>query len=114
MHIQKLKMRGKRVIVSLPFPIFDKSIPDLQARNAVLQRFGLVEVATEITLPSVRDQLASVAESMGAEIFDPRKSLCRNRDCITEVDGVSIYKDHSHIAASQIGILEDDLERALR
>jgi peptidoglycan/LPS O-acetylase OafA/YrhL len=113
-HIQELKMRGKRVIVSLPFPIFDKSIPDLQARNAALQRFGLVGVATEITSPSVRDQLASVAESTGAEIFDPRNTLCRNRDCITEVDGVSIYKDRSHIAASQIGILRDDLEKALR
>jgi hypothetical protein len=62
----------------------------------------------------VRDQLASVAESMGAKIFDPRKSLCRDRDCITELAGVSIYKDHSHIAASQIGILEDEMERTLR
>lgn len=113
-HIQELKMRGKRVIVSLPFPIFDKSIPDLEVRNAVLQRFGFAGVAAETSSPIARDRLASVAQSMGAEIFDPRGSLCRNRDCITEVDGVSIYKDRSHIAASQIGILEDGMEKALR
>jgi hypothetical protein len=107
-------MGGKRVIVSLPFPLFDKSIPDLLVRNAALQKFGLVGVATDITLPSVRDRLASVVESAGAETFDPRKSLCPHGDCITEVDGVSIYKDYSHIAASQIGILEDNMEKTLR
>jgi hypothetical protein len=51
---------------------------------------------------------------MGANIFDPRKSLCPNQNCITEVDGVSIYRDGSHLAASQIGILEGDMEQMLR
>jgi peptidoglycan/LPS O-acetylase OafA/YrhL len=113
-HIQMLRARGKRVIVSLPFPFFDKSIPDLEIRNAVFRRFGLAGVATEGTLPSFRDQLASVAERMGADTFDPRKSLCPDQKCITSVDGVSIYKDESHIAASQIGILEGNMERVLR
>jgi peptidoglycan/LPS O-acetylase OafA/YrhL len=113
-HIHELKLRGKRVILSLPFPLFDKSIPDLEIRNAVLRRFGLAGVATEISLPGVRDQLAAVAESMDAEVFDPRKSLCPNRNCITEVDGISIYKDDNHITASQIGILEGNMEQILR
>jgi peptidoglycan/LPS O-acetylase OafA/YrhL len=113
-HIQKLKMRGKRVIVSLPFPMFGKSIPDLQARNAVLNRFGLAGVPTEITLPGLRDQVAAVAHSTGAGIFDPRASLCPNEKCLTEVNGVSIYKDNIHIAASQIGILQDNMKQVLR
>jgi hypothetical protein len=113
-RIHELKNRGKRVIVSLPFPLYDKSIPDLQVRNAVLGRFGLAGVATEISLPGVRDRVASVAERLGAEVFDPRKSLCPNRNCITEEDGVSIYKDNNHIAASKIGILEGDLKQILR
>jgi len=113
-HIQKLRARGKRVIVSLPFPFFDKSIPDLEIRNAVFRRFGLAGVATEGTLPSFRDQLASVAERMGADTFDPRKSLCPDQNCITEVGGVSIHKDESHIAASQVGILEGNLQQVLR
>ena len=109
-HIKSLKSCGKRVIVSLPFPMFDKSIPDLEIRNAVFSRFGLGGVAKDITLPSFRNQLASVARNAGAEIFDPRESLCHNRECITQVDGVSIYKDDNHIAASQIGILEDNFK----
>ena len=48
------------------------------------------------------------------DIFDPRKSLCPNQNCITALGGVSIYRDASHIAASQIGILEGDMEQVLR
>jgi peptidoglycan/LPS O-acetylase OafA/YrhL len=113
-HIHRLRERGKRVIVTLPFPFFDKSIPDLQIRNAVFGRFGLEGAATEMTLPSFRGQVASVAAAAGADIFDPRKSLCPDQHCITEVDGVSIYKDDNHIAASQTGILQSDLARSLR
>lgn len=113
-HIQELRMRGKRVIVSLPFPMYDKSIPDLEIRNALFAKFGLAGVATDITLPGVRDDVASVAKSKGADIFDPRESLCDKQNCITQLNGVSIYKDDNHIAASQIAILEDNLKRVLR
>lgn len=113
-HICKLKGLGKRVIISLPFPMFDKSIPALQIRNAVLGKFGLEGVARDITLPSLREKVAELASRTGAEVFDPRESLCPNGGCITELDGVSIYKDDNHIAASQIGILEDSLRRVLR
>jgi peptidoglycan/LPS O-acetylase OafA/YrhL len=113
-HIQQFEMRGKRVIVSLPFPIYDKSIPDLEIRNAIFGRFGLTGVATDITLPGLRDQVASAAISAGADIFDPRASLCPNDNCITQSNGVSIYKDSNHIAASQVGILEDNLKQVLQ
>ena len=113
-HVQQLKARGKRVIVSLPFPLYSKSIPELEVRNAVLQRFGSVETATEVSLPSARSALATLATNLGAEVFDPRKSLCSESGCVTELNGVSIYKDHSHIAASQIGILRENMEATLR
>ena len=112
-HIKSLKSRGKRVIVSLPFPMFDKSIPDLEIRNAVFSRFGLGGVAKDITLPSFRGQVASAARRAGAEIFDPRESLCHNQECITQVDGISIYKDDNHIAAGQIDILENNFKAVL-
>lgn len=113
-HIRELKTRGKRVIVSLPFPVFDKSIPDLEIRNALFGRFGLSGVATELSFGSLREQVASVAKEAGAGVFDPRKSLCPDQRCITQVDGVSIYKDYSHIAASQVGILAGDMAQVLR
>ena len=87
-RIFKLKTRGKRVIVSLPFPLYDKSIPDLEAHNAVFGRLGFTRAAMELTAPSVLDQVASVAKSIGADIFDPRRSLCPHQSCITELGGV--------------------------
>lgn len=112
-QIHTLQSSGKRVIVALPFPMFNKSIPDLEVRNAVFGRFGLGGTAQDITLPEFRDQLVFLAKSAGAEIFDPRKSLCYQGSCITQLNGVSIYKDDNHIAASQIGILEDNFKRVL-
>lgn len=113
-HVTSLKECGKRVIVSLPFPMYDKSIPDVEIRDAIFGRFGLHWTASDITLPSFRADIAAVAQRTGARIFDPRKSLCRDDGCVTEIDGVSIYKDDNHIAASQIGILEPELEAVLR
>jgi hypothetical protein len=112
--IKTLRAHGKRVIVSLPFPMYDKSIPDVEMHNAMLSRFGLGQTVTDITLPSLHNRLAAVARSAGADLFDPRESLCSARSCVFQSEGVSIYKDDNHIAASQIGILEDTLKRALQ
>jgi peptidoglycan/LPS O-acetylase OafA/YrhL len=112
-HIQRLKQHGKRVVVSLPFPMYDKSIPDLEIRNAVFGRFGLAGVAKDDTSPEFRSEILTVAERGGADTFDPRESLCNKLGCITQVRGISIYKDDHHIAASQIGILEENLKQVL-
>lgn len=113
-HIRRLKMRGKRVIVSLPFPMYDKSIPHLEVRNAVFSKLGLSGVAKDVTVPIVREQILSAAEGAGADLFDPRASLCDEHGCITEIDGISIYKDDNHIAESQIGLLEENLKEVLQ
>jgi hypothetical protein len=110
--IQALRKKGKNVIISLPFPVFNKSIPDLQIRNAVFGRFGVTANAVELTLPSVREDIATLAQNTGAEIFDPRTSLCRP-NCVTELNGLSIYLDQEHLVASQVGILEDNLRQTL-
>jgi hypothetical protein len=112
-EIRELKAHGKRIIVCLPFPMYDKSIPDLEVRNAVFGRFGLTGAPTDLTVPSFRDRLLALAQTTGADVFDPRMSLCVNKDCITQVNGVSIYKDSHHIAASQIGIFDDNLKQVL-
>ena len=113
-HVQVLKAHGKRVVVALPFPVFDKSIPDLAARNAQLQRLGLSLGVTEVSSRQVREELASIGQNLGAQIFDPRKSLCPDDTCITQLGAVSIYKDQAHLAASQIGILKDEMLRTLQ
>ena len=113
-QIQKLRAAGKNIVVSLPFPMYDKSIPDLEIRNATFGKFGLSGIAKDRTSPEMGDQIAAVAKEAGAYIFDPRKSLCNEGSCIIEMNGVSIYKDDSHIAASQIGLLEDNLKQVFQ
>jgi len=112
--IHQFKTRGKNVIICLPFPDYDRSIPDLEIRNAVFARFGMAGVATDQTLPDLREQIANLAQSSGASVFDPRKSLCGGGSCINQINGVSIYIDNNHIAASQIGILEEKLRQVLQ
>jgi len=113
-QIAELEAHGKRVIVALPFPMYDKSIPDLEIRNAIFGRYGLGAIATDQTLPRFRNQLAATAKQDGAEIFDPRATLCGTQGCLTEEQGVSIYRDDHHIVASKIAMFEDSLQRVLR
>ena len=112
-HTHTLRMHGKHVIVALPFPLYDKSIPDLMIRNAVFSSFEGDVIPTETTLPGFRAKIALVAKKTGADIFDPRESLCNNQNCTYQLDGVSIYKDGSHIVSSQISILEPGLLNSL-
>ena len=78
-EIRTLHRFGKNVIVSLPFPVFNKRIPELEISNAVFGRFGLSETAEDVTSPLLREEVRATAVGAGAEIFDPRLTLCQGR-----------------------------------
>jgi peptidoglycan/LPS O-acetylase OafA/YrhL len=113
-EIRTLKQRRKKVIVCLPFPIFDKPIPALEISNAIFGRFGLFETPVERIPPSLRETIKAVAFKNGATIFDPRKTLCPDEKCLFQVEGVSIYRDDNHIAKSQAYLFENSLREMLR
>jgi hypothetical protein len=113
-HIHALKMLGKKVVVALPFPIYKHSIPDLQIHNAMFAWLGSTFRPLQIDSLGLRDRIRATATAAGAVLFDPRESLCDDRECIYQRDEVSIYTDPSHIAASETGILDADLGAALR
>ena len=113
-EIRTLHRFGKNVIICLPFPIFDRLIPELEISNAVFGRFGLSETARDITSASLDEEIREVAISAGAKIFDPRSTLCQGGECLTQVSGISIYVDDSHLAGSQVGILGSNLREILR
>jgi len=58
--------------------------------------------------------ISSRSRQRGAEIFDPRLTLCKGGECLTQVGGISIYMDDSHLAGSQVGILESNLREVLQ
>jgi peptidoglycan/LPS O-acetylase OafA/YrhL len=113
-HIQALKMLGKKVVVALPFPIYKRSIPDLQIHNAMFAWLDSTFRPLQIDSLGLRDRIRSTATAAGAVLFDPRESLCDDQACIYQRDNVSIYTDPSHIADSETGILDASLGAALR
>ena len=113
-EIRELRALGKRVIVCLPFPIYDEPIPQLEISDAVFGKFGLSETARDITSPLLREQIKAAAVDADAEIFDPRESLCQGQRCLFEVNGVSIYKDESHLTSSGALVLTASLRRILQ
>lgn len=113
-EIRTLKRSGKKVMVCLPFPIFSEPIPQVEINNAALARFGLSATPKDITSPAFREEIRAAAVSAGAEIFDPRETLCPDDHCITEIDGISIYKDESHLVKSRANMMESSLRSALQ
>jgi peptidoglycan/LPS O-acetylase OafA/YrhL len=113
-EVSTLRSQGKKVIVALPFPIYDRDIPELEISNAMFGRIGFTKAAKNISVSVLREQTQTTAAKAGAEIFDPLRSLCSPQGCITAVDGVSIYKDSNHLAKSAVGtILIDNLRDTL-
>jgi hypothetical protein len=112
-EIRILKRSGKNVIVCLPFPIFSEPIPQVEINNAALARFGLSATPKDVTSPSFREDIRAAAVGAGAEVFDPRETLCSGGHCITEIDGLSIYKDESHLVKSRANMMESSLRSAL-
>lgn len=113
-EIRDLRSRGKRTIVCIPFPIFDRGIPEVQISNAVFGRFGLSIAPKEISSPIVREQVREVAEGAGAEVFDPSEILCPGGRCLTEKNGISLYKDSSHLAGSAVSMFDGTLRDLLQ
>lgn len=112
-EIRTLRSEGKKVIVLLPFPIYNEAIPEVALNNAVFARYGLSETPRELTSPSLGDAIRLTAINAGADIYDPRETLCPAGHCFSTIDGKSIYKDDNHLAGSQVNILENSLNTVL-
>ncbi len=116
--IRSLRKNGRRVIVSLPFPIYDLLIPDYQIRFIDLYRFPRLEnlFGRPIQLMPVErsEQLRAVASAAGAIVYDPRETLCHGEVCTFAVGSVSLYSDQSHLATSQLGVVRPGILKALQ
>ena len=111
--IRLLQREGKRVIVALTDPTYDRDIPHNEILRATMPAFGLLHPLVRDDMTMVRDKLATVAKRTGATVFDPRASLCVGDTCRYEDAGVSIYMDNDHIARSKLGVFHDGLIDAL-
>jgi len=113
--VLSLKRSGKRVIVGLPFPYYDKLIPDYEIRTEAIGRLArYADIPFDLSaLDGVRDQVKAMAERDGAEIFDPRETLCPANHCIYSQKHISLYSDQSHLATSKVGLMRPAILHAL-
>ena len=118
--LKQLKGDGKRVVLTLPLPLYNVSIPRAEIETAVMpgvDRFmratGLINVVRYDYAP-LRQRLINLANDLDIATFDPRKRLCTGDDCKYAENGISLYVDHGHIASSQLGLFHDDLRAVLQ
>ena len=112
-EISLLRGQGKNVIVSLPFPVYDRDIPGLEISNAVFGNFGLTQTPVDLNSPSLREEIRAVALQTGADTFDPTESLCPGQRCLTERNGVSLYRDRDHLTRTGVPLLKNELKDVL-
>jgi peptidoglycan/LPS O-acetylase OafA/YrhL len=113
--VAELKQRGKRVIVGLPFPYYDKLIPDFEIRTEAIGRLARYEdIPFDLSgMDGVREQLIAMAAHNGVQTFDPRETLCPDNLCVYSDRHISRYSDQSHLATSKVIIMRPALLRAL-
>jgi peptidoglycan/LPS O-acetylase OafA/YrhL len=112
--IRGLMGQGKHVIVTVPFPLYDSLIPDVEIRNSAMRHLHFAAMIPKETVPEYfKSDTRALAARTGATLFDPNDVLCRGARCIYAIDNLSLYVDESHLAQSRLGILEPDLLQAL-
>jgi peptidoglycan/LPS O-acetylase OafA/YrhL len=113
-HIRDLQRMGKRFVLTVPFPSYDTSIPDLEIRNIGLQHLVHTPMVPHQMVPAaIRNDIIALAARTGAGIYNPRETLCSGDLCTYEQNDVSIYVDESHIASSQLERLRPGLLKVL-
>ena len=112
-QIAELREAHKKVLLGLTYPYYIWPIPQLMEHNAIFSRFHQERLAQERNYLPYNKLEEQVAQRYGISTYDPRTTLCPDNTCIYQVNGVSLYRDGGHLAATQVGILHDDLLKAL-
>jgi peptidoglycan/LPS O-acetylase OafA/YrhL len=115
-QVAVLMHAGKRVLLILPSPVFPVDPPTHIGRMLVTGREITLNRTLAEHLTSFSDTIDAirrVAKRVGATVFDPSEVLCRSGRCISEINGVSIYKDKSHLSPNGAKLLTRGLMQAL-
>ena len=119
-RLRMLLDAGKKVVLQLPIPTYDKSIPRFMTSRIIYGRLGSVLNDLGTARPpqrhdylSIADRLSALAKRDGIVLFDARSALCTGERCRYERDDVSLYMDNNHIAANRIDMFREPLEAAL-
>jgi hypothetical protein len=106
--VQRLVAGGRRVFIILSNPtspqfnpatlLFDKGRWAPRQAHGLIAERHLDVTAFESFAASVQAELRRIAVQAGAQILDPRDSLCAGFECAANfADGIPLYKDNNHI-----------------
>lgn len=119
--VKTLKDAGHRVILVQSIPTFRNPTPIWDPSGCSIVTFAEgschrkvpVQVVDRIQSDS-REALSRVAGQTGASVLDLRDIFCRGGYCSTERDGVSIYRDATHITVPWSERLAPEFADAVR
>ena len=116
-----LAARHVHFVVMLPLPRYSVKPAEYEQQRATLLHLGLRTRADILAstlfrydFEATRAVIRAAATDAGATIYDPRLDLCNGSICPYERNGVSLYTDANHMAASQMSGLRPGLEAAFR
>ncbi|CAN5213553.1 acyltransferase family protein [soil metagenome] len=105
-ELQRLKQAGRRttLVLAVPYDFANDPRKLYAGTFAARSPVGPVAIARDrLTGPQrrLRDRLVAVARRAGADVVDPRDTMC-GVTCPSTADGRVIYMDNNHIRASMI------------
>lgn len=99
--IIKIKNSGKKVVIVLPLPRYKNSPPIIMQKRLWFKNSEKFEIErdSEKIVKEIKNQLIDISVNTNSKIIDHEKILCKNDNCIYELNDVSIYKDSIHLTS---------------
>ena len=116
--IKELIEKGKKVYIILPFPRYNYSVPLTLEKRYLFDKKEEPALSHKLyksysLLNKIDEMLISISRETGAKILDPKKVLCKGDECNYEKEGISIYRDSSHLNTDGALLMTDMLRQIL-
>ena len=111
-----LRHAKKRVLIILPSPVFPVDPHEYIDRMLIAGRsptLNMTRAEHFAKFAEVIGSIETVAHRTDATLFDPSAILCNVGHCRYESNGVSLYKDKSHLTIDGARLLTQGLMQAL-
>ena len=101
--VSRLAAAGHEVVLVQSVPLHEGFHPERCTLDAIRDSGCADQVSRKALTDlqgSQRTVLFDVARRTGSQVFDPWVSLCGPQSCVTERDGVPLYRNWSHISVA--------------
>jgi peptidoglycan/LPS O-acetylase OafA/YrhL len=115
-ELRQLASANKRIIILMPFPVYEVSIPEYLNKKIMLGQEPTLRLTREEHLRRVAD-VASIwqraAVEVNATVVDPSEVLCASDECVYRRGLIALYLDGSHFGVELAELIGPILVTAL-